>query len=277
MPSVARGSSLWEASVEVGRADHEGTMSGLSTFREGSLHAALKARYATTVTDARIEAMVDGFIVDVAGRDELVEIQTVSFASARRKLERLLTAHRVLLVHPIPVERWLVRIDADGTILRRRRSPKRGLALDLFDELVSIPGLVAHPNFRIELPLISEEEIRGPVPGGARYRYRRDWWRLDRRLLGVIETLRIDTPADLLRLLPPNLPGPFTTADIAAATGRSKRLAMRTVYCLERCGAVTRRARRGRLVTWDLAPRTVDDRLDVSASARSAGLEQQTR
>ena len=225
-------------------------MSDFSTLREGSLHAALKARYAATVGGARVEAAVDGYVVDVAGRDELVEIQTTSFASARRKLERLVATHRVVLVHPIPVEKWLILVGGDGVVLRRRRSPKRGLGLDLFDELVHLPGLLAHPNFRVELALTCEEEIRGPIPDEARYRYPREWWRLDRRLVEVVETVRIDTPADLLRLLPAGLPEPFTSADIVAATGRSKRLAMRAVYCLERSGAVARLERRGRLVTY---------------------------
>ena len=223
---------------------------GFTTFREGSLHAALKARYAAAIPEARIEAAVDGFVVDVVGPDELVEIQTASFGSAAKKLARLVAAHRVALVHPIAIDKWLIVVDGDGAIVRRRRSPKRGLALDLFDELVNIPGLVAEPNFRIELVLTCEEEIRGPVPAGARYRHPRTWWRLDRRLVEVVETIRIDTPADLRGLLPPGLPEPFTTADIVAATGRSKRLAMRAVYCLERSGAVARLARRGRFVAY---------------------------
>ena len=41
---------------------------------------------------------MDGYVVDVVGRDDLVEIQTASFASARRKLERLVASHRVVLV-----------------------------------------------------------------------------------------------------------------------------------------------------------------------------------
>jgi hypothetical protein len=229
-----------------------------TTLREGSLHAALKARYAAAIAGARVEAVVDGFVIDVVGPDELVEIQTASFASVRRKLERLVVAHRVVLVHPIPIEKWLVRVDGDGAILWRRRSPKRGLALDLFDELVRLPGLVAHPNFRIELALVAEEEVRGPIPDGARYRYPREWWRLDRRLLQVVETRRVDTPADLLGLLPAGLPESFTTADIVAATGRSRRLAMRAVYCLERCGSVTRLPRRGRLQAYGRVPPEVD-------------------
>ncbi len=225
-------------------------MSDFTTYREGSLHAALKARYAVLTVGARVEAAVDGFVVDVAGDDELVEIQTGSFGSAGRKLERLVETHRVVLVHPIAVEKWLIRVDADGAVVRRGRSPKRGTAFDLFEELVHIPALLAHPNFRIELALTSEEEIRGPVAEGVRRRYPRDWTRLDRRLVEVVETRRIDTPADLAALLPAGLTDPFTTADLVAATGRTRRLAGRAAYCLEHTGALARVARRGRFIEY---------------------------
>ena len=151
----------------------------LSTYREGSLHAALKSLYARP--GDRTEETVDGFIVDVVRDDELVEIQTASFASAARKMRLLTTDHRVVVVHPIAGERILVGVDADGVVESRRRSPKRGLPMDLFDELVAFPELVVHPNFRLELVLVREEEVRGPVPAGARFRYPRKWWRVDRR------------------------------------------------------------------------------------------------
>ena len=223
---------------------------GFTTYREGSLHAALKERYAAAIPGGLVETAVDGYVIDVAGRDELIEIQTSGFAGARRKLERLVERHHVVLVHSMPVEKWLVVVDADGAILRRRRSPRRAVPLDLFDELVAIPSLIGHPNFRLELLLTSEEEIRGPIPVGARYRYPRAWWRLDRRLVEVVETRRIDGPVELVALLPAGLPEVFTTADIVGASGRSKRLAMRVVYCLERCGAIARIGRQGRHVTY---------------------------
>ena len=224
---------------------------GLSTYREGSLHAELKALYARP--GDRVEESVDGYVVDVVRDDELIEIQTASFASAARKLRRLVEDHRLALVHPIPVERWLVRVDADGVMTKRRRSPKCGLPLDLFDQLVAFPELVAHPNFRLELVLVREEEIRGPIPAGARFRYPRQWWRLDRRLLEVVETVRVDTPRDLLGLLPAGLPDSFTSADIAVASRRPKHLAMRATYCLHRAGATRCTGRRGRFRTYEAA------------------------
>jgi hypothetical protein len=221
-----------------------------TTYREGSLHAALKALYARP--GDLVEGKVDGFVVDVVREDELIEIQTASFSSMTAKLEQLTQNHRVALVHPIAAERWLLTVDADGAITRRTRSPKRGVGLDLFHELVAFPALIDHPNFRIELVLIREEEVRGPVPDGARYRHPRQWWRLDRRLVEVVDVVRIDRPADLAGLLPPGLPETFTSADIAAASRRPKGLAMRTAYCLTRAGVATCTGRRGRLQTYRL-------------------------
>ena len=225
---------------------------GLSTYREGSLHAALKAIYARP--GDRVEESVDGYVVDVVRDDELVEVQTASFASAARKLRRLTLDRRLVLVYPIATERWLVHVDADGVVGARRRSPRRGSAFDLFDELVAFPELVAESNFRIELVLVREEEVRGPVPAGARYRYPRTWWRLDRRLLEIVETIRVDTPADLIGLLPASLPESFTSADLAGGSAHSKRLATRAVYCLHRAGAARCTGRRGRFNTYETVP-----------------------
>ncbi|HEX7590472.1 MAG TPA: hypothetical protein VF375_00835 [Candidatus Limnocylindrales bacterium] len=193
-----------------------------------------------------------GYIVDIVRDDELVEIQTASFSSAAAKLRRLVADYRIVLVHPIAVERRLVRVDTDGVITSGRLSPKRGQALDLFGELTAFPELVAHPNFRLELVLVHEEEIRGPVPEGARFRYPRDWWRLDRRLVEVLEVVRVDTPADLLRLLPAGVTSPFTTADIAAASRRPKNLAMRAAYCLAAAGATRPIGKQGRLQLYEV-------------------------
>ena len=59
------------------------------------------------------------------------------------------------------MEKWLVRVAADGeTVLERRRSPKHGAFVDIFDELVHFPQLVAHPNLTLEILLVRQEEIR---------------------------------------------------------------------------------------------------------------------
>ena len=131
----------------------------IGTLSEKSLHAALKDWYAKP--GDRFEENVDGFHIDIVRHDLLIEIQTANFSSLKRKLATLTERHRVRLVFPIALEKWIVRMGSDGiTLLGRRKSPKRGLVYHLFKELVSIPELIKKRNFSVEVLLIQEEEIR---------------------------------------------------------------------------------------------------------------------
>jgi len=104
------------------------------------------------------------------------------------------------------------------------------------EELVSFPSLLSHPNFTLEIALIEEEEIRRPdVEKG----WRRGGFVIEeRRLVDVLETVELDSPEELLGLLPEGLPDPFTTADLADGLGRSRHLAREVAYCIRVSGAV---------------------------------------
>jgi hypothetical protein len=129
-----------------------------------------------------------------------------------------------------------VKLDQDGSEISRRRSPKRGIAADVCEELVSFPSLLSHPNFTLEIALIEEEEIRRP---DAEKGWRRGGFVIEeRRLVDVLETVELDSPEELLRLLPEGLPDPFTTADLADGLGRSRHLAREVAYCIRVSGAV---------------------------------------
>jgi hypothetical protein len=218
-------------------------MPGIGTLRETGLHAALKAHYAQP--GDQVEAALGGYVVDLLRGEAIIEIQTHSFAAIRRKLFRLTETNPVRLVHPIALERWIVRLARDGrTQTSRRKSPRRGHPAQVFVELVSFPELLAHPNFSLEIVLVQEEEIRCPCP--PRGRWRRDWRVCDRRLLAVVGSRLLATPADCLALLPPGLVQPFTCRDLAQALGQSTDLAQKMTYCLRRLGAVTPATRQGR-------------------------------
>lgn len=220
-----------------------------ATYRERSLHAALKELY--TRPGDRQEAEVDGFLVDVLREEGIVEIQTGSFASVRSKLRRLVSNHRVLVVFPITIEKWIVRVDADGCLLGRRRSPKRGDPVDVFDQLVTFPELVADANFALELLAVREDELRAPIPADSgRRRWPRDWQRIDRRLLEVVGSTVVSSAGDLGALLPRAMPDPFTTSELAAATRRPLRLAQRMAYCLQKVGCLEVAGRHGRSVAY---------------------------
>ena len=87
-------------------------MAGINTYNEKALHLALKQWYAQAGDE--LEAPRAGSIIDIVRGDLLIEIQTGNFTAIRRKLTRLARAHPVRLVYPIPQEKWIIKLDADG-------------------------------------------------------------------------------------------------------------------------------------------------------------------
>jgi hypothetical protein len=214
----------------------------IGTLNEKPLHESLK-RWCTQPGD-RIEIPVDGFVVDIVRGDLLIEVQTRNFSAIRRKLERLLTHHRVRLVYPIPCEKWIARVDHCGVQVGRRRSPKRGAYEDVFEELVSIPELPRSPNFSLELLLIREEEVRRH--DSSRCWRRRGWVTHERRLLDVVGQRTIENPADLSAFIPVPLAEPFAASDLAKSLNLPLRLARMMIYCLRKAGCIALAGKRGR-------------------------------
>src|SRR3954468_17184277 len=216
-------------------------MTGIGVMREGPLHRALKAWLARP--DDRLEVPVGGYVIDLVRADgELVEIQTGGFAPLRAKLDALLDAHCVRIVHPIPARRRVVRVDADGTLLSARASPKQPGATAIFEGLVSFPTLLTHPNLTVEVLLCAEDHVRAPAPRRGR-RYTRDPGQ--RRLVEVLERIELRDAADAAALVP-RLDAPFTTRELAAAMGVPLALAQKAAACLRALEVLTPAGRRGR-------------------------------
>lgn len=218
----------------------------VGTLREKPLHAALKRWYAET--GDRIEEPVDGFVIDLVRDELLIEIQTTGFSSMKRKLVTLLDEHAVHVVHPIPVEKWIVKLDEVGGVSSRRKSPRRGAAVDLFGELVSFPELVAHPNLTLEVLLTREEEVRR-FDGHRAWR-RKGWVIEERRLIDVMERHPFHSPTALASLLPEGLPPGFTTADLAVALPCHRRLAQQMTYCLREIGVIGMVGKEGNAIVY---------------------------
>lgn len=216
------------------------------TRHETSLHADLKVR--CTAEEGKAEQVVVGYIIDVLREGELVEVQTGSFSALRAKLEALLPHHVVRVVYPVAVERWIVRIDIDGKRISRRKSPRRGSLYQVFDELTSLHAAIAHPNFRLEVVLVHEEQVWRDDGMGS---WRRKHWSLsDRGLLEVVGRHPFDCPADFARLLPESLPEEFTTTDLRQALnlharGDLRRLVGRMARALRTLGVIRQVGKRG--------------------------------
>lgn len=227
----------------------------IGRLNEGPLHRALKDRYASP--GAQQEVPLDGFVADLVEADaRVVEIQTGGFSRIRRKLNKLLDNHRVLLVHPIAAVRYIHWSIAPGDDQPRkpRRSPRRGMLADVLRELVSMPTVVDHTGFELDVLLVAIDEFREPV-----VRRGRDSFRVvERRLIEVLGALRVRSSWDLFQLLQGPLPEEFSTADIARALGASRRVAQQFAYCVRTAGCIEQVNKRGNAVIYRLSVRKAE-------------------
>jgi len=173
----------------------------------------------------------------------LIEIQTRNLSSINAKLRELTRSYTVRLVYPVVQEKWIVRSGPAGKVAVRRKSPKRGRLEDLFWELVSIPQLLSHPNFSLEVLLIREEEVRRY---DGRRKWRRKGWALEgRRLVEVMDRRLFGAAADWLAFVPEGLQS-FTTKDLAAVADTNRELAQKMAYCLRQAKMIELIGRQGR-------------------------------
>jgi hypothetical protein len=212
-----------------------GEMNGIGQLNEQHLHHALKMHYATSPD--QLEVQVEGWVVDVVQDSLLIEIQTGNFSAIKEKMAKLVAGHRIKLVYPIAVEKWLVKLPGKaGEAVSRRKSPKKECAVAVFEELVSFPVLLAEPNFSLECVLVQEEEVRRYV--GRRRWYRNGWEAVEKRLITVLGHELYEGPAQMLKMLPADLPEAFTTANLADKLAIPRRLAQKMAYCLREMGAI---------------------------------------
>ena len=230
-------------------------MSRIGLLNEKPLHASLKQWYARP--GDRFEVPVDGFVIDIVRDDLLIEIQTRNLSAINAKLRKLTRSYAVRLVYPVVQEKWIVRsATGDGGRAVRRKSPKRGRLEDLFWELVSIPHLLAHPNFSVEILMIREEEIRRYE--GKRKRWRRRGWVIDgRRLVDVVDRRVFGNSADWLTFVPDGLQS-FTTKDLATLADTRRELAQKMAYCLRHGRMIELIGKQGRSNLYRIAERQLD-------------------
>ncbi len=219
------------------------TGNGIGTRNEKSLHNSIKQRYAEK--GDQFEVKVDNYIIDIVRDNLLIEIQTRNFSAIRTKLRNLVKKYKVRLIYPVPVEKWIVKIDVEnGKTLSRRKSPKKGRPDSVFEELLRIPELINDKNFELELMMLSEEEIRCADGKGS--------WRrqgisiIDRKLIDVNEIIQFRNKNDFIRFIPEDLDRFFTNSMMAESISVSKHYSRRITYCLKKMGLIREVGRKGR-------------------------------
>jgi hypothetical protein len=221
---------------------------------ETSLHRCLKSHYARP--GAKYEEPLGRYRIDVHNGDELVEIQHGSLAAIRRKIETLVVDYPVRVVKPIVGRKTIIRLDRrGGRELSRRLSPKQGALVDVFDELIYFRNVFPHPQLIVQVPVVDIEETRYPGHG------RRRRWRADdhvvedQRLVAVRSMVTLQSAADLLTLLPEDLPRPWHTGHLAKQLGIRRHIAQRIAYCLRHMSAAREVGKQGNAKLYDFTVR----------------------
>ncbi len=222
---------------------------GIGTYGEKTLHAVLK-HYLEPDASCH-EVKTGGFVADIYRESGIIEIQTRSFNTLRRKLAAFLEVSTVTVAYPVARTKWLTWLDREtGEVTKKRKSPKTGSPCEAFYELYKIKQLLTHPNLRLLILMLDIEETRNldgwsedKKKGSSRY---------ERIPVDIIEEICINSIADYIKLIPHNLPGEFTTKDFRKASGLSLSTAQTALNVLYSVGAVTRVGKSGNTYLYNI-------------------------
>ena len=216
---------------------------GIGMQKEKKLHAIFKG-YEDPNSDHQEIPVVGSYIADIFNGSEIVEIQNGNFGKMRDKLCAYLPQYPVRIVYPIPHCKWITWIDPDtGEQRGRRRSPRKGTIYDAVPELFRIRSYLEDPHLTIDLCLTDMVEYR--LQDGWGRDGKRGSHRYDRIPTAIVHELRIRDKSDYLAFVPPDLPEPFTAAQMAAAAGQPGRAFSDTALLLTELGILNRIGKRG--------------------------------
>jgi hypothetical protein len=224
-------------------------ISHIGSLNERSLHSDIKRWYSKP--GDKFEIKVDNFVVDIVRDNLLIEIQTRNFSAIRQKLLKLVDSHKLRLVYPIAVLKWIIRMTADGSEeIGRRRSPRKGKLIDLFDEMLRMPFMFNSENFELEVLMTEEAEIRHMDGLGS--------WRkkgasvVDRKLIEVRESFVFRNKHDFLRFIPDGIESPFTNKSLSLSLGVPSRTAQKVTYTLKHMGVISETGKEGSALRFEV-------------------------
>lgn len=225
----------------------------IGTLGEKTLHSAVK--YYFQPDPAKQEVKVGPYWADAICEDGIVEVQTRSLERLRPKLQFFLSQGPVTLVHPVPAKKTLVWIGENGETTRPRKSPSKPMAGQALWELYKLRDLLSHPDLRICILLLEVEEYR-LLNGWSKDR-KRGSTRFDRMPVSLLEEVWLRSVEEYEKLVPPQLPTPFTSRELGKAVGLSPKKASLAANVLRNLGVIQLAGKRGNAYLY--VPKTYDD------------------
>ncbi|MDR3276239.1 MAG: hypothetical protein LBT11_03340 [Treponema sp.] len=238
----------------------------IGTVNESALHRALKIRYAGE--ESRTEMVLEGFICDgLRANGEIIEVQTGNFCKVEKKLRKLAALRPIRLVYPIITEKYIELFDETGTLLSRKKSPKKGCIWDIFRPLIYAPNLPAIPGLVVELAPVVAAEQRIRNGKGSWHRHGDSISGLE--ALDFREAIPLAFPQDYDRFVPFPPNQLFTVRNLAIAAHIRSNLAQKTLYVLVKLGIVARLYKEGRTYIYTLvSPKKAYQESTGSSSSR---------
>ena len=215
----------------------------IGTKKESSLHRSLKFRYSGS--GGTTETLAGSYVCDACTKEgELIEVQTGSFGPLKEKVKKLTLTGKVRIIHPIILQKYIELYDINSRLLRRRKSPCKGKAWDLFNALLYAPQLPLLKNLSIELALVEAIEKRIDDGKGS---WRRKGVSISDRLLAAwSHSVILKSPRDYYQFIPFKKKEPFTGRNLAEKAGINITLAQKTLYVLTKMGLAERTGKQGR-------------------------------
>ncbi|MBQ4150465.1 MAG: hypothetical protein IJC81_01505 [Clostridia bacterium] len=209
----------------------------IGTLSEKMLHSVLK--YYLEPCDDFHEVALGGYVADIMRDGSITEVQTRGFDRLRAKLSQFLKDYSVTVVFPIAKTKHFCIVDEySGETSKMKKSPKSGSIYDAFKELYKIKMLLGNENLYFHFVLLDITEIRKKVQKS--YRNHKGYEVFERIPNAIEEEIFIDGKNDFAKLVPKELPSPFTSADFAKAIKRQRYVASTALNILEYVGAVKR-------------------------------------
>ena len=216
----------------------------IGTKNESSLHRVLKYQYSGS--GGATETSIGDYICDAqTSEGEIIEVQTGSLGPLKQKAKDLARTGKVRIIHPIIFQKHIELYDAKGKkLLRKRKSPKKGSAWDLFNALIYAPELPLLKNLTIELVIADIVEKRVDDGSGS---WRRRGVRIaDHTLAALHQSIVLKKPKDYLQFIPFIKKEDFTVKDLSEKAKIDIHLARKTLYVLSKIGLVERIGKRDR-------------------------------
>jgi len=203
-------------------------MSKFSILNESSLHKSLKKIYRIQ-TEGSAEVEKNGHIYDIVSKNgEIIEIQNLNLQSLLPKIrDSLERKEKIRLVHPLVLTKTIELRDKNGNLIKKTKSPKKGVIYDIFNEIKGIYEILLCSNFILEVPEIKITEIRTKEDDSVqsknkKRRFKKDWNKSDKKLDEIGKIYFFSNAEDYLKLLPESLNEEFSSKDLSKALEEKK-------------------------------------------------------